>query len=271
MYYTSISEIMRGEGLRGLRGLRLSGLDQGDVDKMTYNFPPGHLSHRGTSRESSPDSHDSASGSWCSARADCGSSLGTLSSQGSIFSDSGDSLLGVRGSRRDWSPFPSESDLEEVRGHCLWTPYQSSADSAESEEEEQSSLRHQGAGRVPGETRQSQPDLPRVDRRRPDRRGDLRGAVPWGSYSSADRHRTQSPHRSEARSLNSLARRHWTQLGLAGRRQPGHLLRAPVLQYPADSGSARTGVFRPVLRHPFKLGVLGHPAASTGRTGAGWS
>ena len=213
--YTSILEVTRGEDRRqeGVKHNHRPGREQGDVDKMTYNVPPGH---------SSTTSDSLALGSWHSARANCGSdidsSLGTLSSQGSIFSYSGDSLLGARGDRRDWSPYPSDSDFEEVRGRRQWMLYQSSMDSTESEEE-QSSLRHQGAVRVPGGTQRAQPD-----RSRPERQGDLGGAVPWGDYSSADRHQTQSSHRSETRSLSPLARRHWTQLGLTSHRQAGHQL-----------------------------------------------
>ena len=152
----------------------------------------------------------------------------------------------------------TEDNLYQAEGNQTLqrNPYQPRVDRAESEEE--------SVVRVPGGTPRFQPDLPRGGERRPGRRGDLVGggvswrgdlggrSVSWRDCGSADRHRTQPPHRSEAHSLDPLARRHWVQLGL-GRRRGGHqpILRAPVLQYPVQSA----------LQHPLSPGVERHPTA----------
>ena len=144
------------------------------------------------------DSWHSTNGTWRSNL----SSLGTLSSDRSIFSDSEESID------------PSEDDLQEVLG----LPGDS-----------QGGLGGLDLGGTPGDTSLVQSDLlggigGRTDRDSHTRRGGrslrgIRDRAAWspelGSWRTAgDRSRIQSPHRSESRPLDPLARRHWAQLGL---------------------------------------------------------
>ena len=66
-----------------------------------------------------------------------------------------------------------------------------------------------------------------------------------------DRNRIQSPHRSESRPLDPLARRHWAQLGLSHRRPVSPILRPPVLQLPLHPP------LHPV--HPHIPGIVQNP------------
>ena len=130
---------------------------------MAHQYNPGHPFYQAPTERAA--SECSSSGSWHSTTAGGGtssnSSLGTLSSQGSIFSDSGESLGGARGTSRGWSPFPAGPDLD-VRGSCReWTSYQSSLGSDPEEEAEHSNHRAErtltrGGARQPQST---QPDM----------------------------------------------------------------------------------------------------------------
>ena len=110
------------------------------------------------------DSECSSSASWQSAPPGCGnssdSSLGTLSSYGTLFSDSGDSQDGnwrngrvwtsltvgpdsiVRGSSQDWSSTTTGPDLGARGNSGGWTDLQSNT-GADTEEDEAGDSNHQ--------------------------------------------------------------------------------------------------------------------------------
>ena len=209
---------------------------------MNHNYPIGHPWSRNNERAvgSSADSWHSAQPplSWGTsggtARDDLSldswhstnrtwrsnlSSFGTLYCEGSLFLDSEESVD------------PSEDELQELLGESG---------------DHQSGLGALNLGGTPGNTALVQPDLlggtaGRTDLESLARRGGrsirgIRDRVGWspelGSWRTiGDRNRIQSPHRSDSRPLDPLARRHWAQLRLSHRRPVSPVIRPPVLQF----------------------------------------
>ena len=122
---------------------------------MAHYYPPGHPFHQPTLERA--DSDCSSTASWRSAPSGCGnssdSSLGTLSSCGTLFSDSGNSQDGnwrngrvwtslavgsdsvVRGSSRDWSSTTTGLGSGARGGSGGWTDPQCNT-GADTEEDE---------------------------------------------------------------------------------------------------------------------------------------
>ena len=155
------------------------------------------------------DSWHLTNGTWGSF-----SLLRTLSSVGTIFSDSEESVD------------PTEEDPQEVLG----LPRDFQGDPGGS-----------GLREVPGDTSLVQSDLlgdigggtvrdSHIRRGGRSYRGIRdRGSAAWSPElvswrTAADRSRIHSPHRSESRPLDPLARRHWAQLGLTQRRPVSPIL-----------------------------------------------
>ena len=181
---------------------------------MAHQYNPRHPFYQALIERAA--SECSSSGSWQSTTTGCGNSscnsLGTLSSQGSIFSDSGDSQSGTRRTSRGWPPFPADPDLD-IRGSCReWTSYQSSLGSDPEEEEEHSNHR---ADRAPprGRARQPQSTQPDRDRAASARQQAVDDIRTWGVHLH-NSFRAQNPHRPQQRDLDTLTQRHWCRLGL---------------------------------------------------------
>ena len=230
---------------------------------MNHHFPTGHPWCRRNDRSRGSFTSDSwysadpslswrASGetaiddlsldSWHSTNRTWGSfsSLGTLSSVGTIFSDSDESIN------------PTEEDPQEVIG--LPRDFQGDPGGP-------------GLREVPGDTSLVKSDLlgdigGGTVRDSHVRRGGRyyrgirdRGSAAWspelGSWrTAADRSRIHSPHQSESRPLDPLARRHWAQLGLTQRRPDSPTLCPPVLQLPLLP-------IQPIHPHIFR--IVEHP------------
>ena len=188
---------------------------------MAHQYNPGHPFYRAPVERT--DSECSSSASWQSDPPGCGysscSSLGTLSSQGSFLSDSGDSQSGtrvnsrvwtsvavgpdlrVRGSSRDWPSTSTGPDLG-ARGNSRgWTDSQSNT-GADTEEDEAGSCNYQPYS--------CKPYRDPVAAARQQAVNDLRA---W-STELHNSFRAQEPHRPQHRDLDRLTQRHWCRLGL---------------------------------------------------------
>ena len=212
---------------------------------MNHHLPSGHPWCRGNNRSSGSSTLDSwysidtslswrasvetsiddlSLDSWHSTNGTWGSysSLGTLSSVGTIFSDSEESIdhteedhQGVLGLSRAIQGEPGVPDPLEVQGGTSLVQSDLPGDSG-GRSVRDSHIRRGGRscrGICDGGSAAWSPEL---------------GA--WRA--AADQRWVQSRHRSETRPLDPLARRHWAQLGLIHRRPDPPTLRPPVLQLP---------------------------------------